>query len=82
MGLFGDRKGLLEKFEELQESRQQKCNMFLSLKEGLQQDNTKLSVIEEEAAEQIHYMQSLLEKVNRTRDYNERTISEIERIVG
>lgn len=73
---------LFDKVEHLKESRKSKIAFFATLKEGLECDNEELFYTEEEVRNQIDSFESLLNNLQSTRESNEKTISEIERIVG
>ena len=75
-------KSLYEKVEALRESRRQKCNAFVSLKESLAEDNVELTKAEEDVRETIASFESLLTNIQLTRESNDRTIQEISKIVG
>lgn len=73
---------LADKVGELKAARELKLSSFFNLKNSLEEDNNELSSAEQEVRYQIREFECLLAIVQDTKECNEKTISEIERIVG
>lgn len=74
--------GLADKVGELKAARELKLSNFFNLKNSLEEDNKELSTAETEARAQISELESLLAVAQGTRECNEKTIREIEKITG